>query len=78
MEKHYEDMTYEELYAIYTNLREASESGKRAESLVPYARYLQKKIGEKEVSLRETLDMAKKEFYEEVAERFFDGNSIDK
>lgn len=51
--------------------RNQKKNGRRADSLLPYAKELREKIGANEISLRETLDIAKKEYYEEVARRYF-------
>lgn len=67
----YTTKSVEELYEIYNDILASQEEGARAESLVPYARMLRKNLGEDDISLRETLEMAKKDFFEEIAKRFF-------
>ena len=66
-ENPYITLTFDELKAVYTDIQKSEKNGRRADSLLPYAKELREKIGANEVSLRETLDIAKKEYYEEVA-----------
>lgn len=70
-ENPYKTMTFDELKAVYADIQESEKNGRRADSLLPYAKELREKIGANEISLRETLDIAKKEYYEEVARRYF-------
>ena len=70
-ENPYKTLTFDELKAVYTDIQKSEKNGRRADSLLPYAKELREKIGVNEVSLRETLDIAKKEYYEEVARRYF-------
>lgn len=70
-ENPYKTMTFDELKAVYADIQESEKKGRRADSLLPYAKELREKIGANEISLRETLDIAKKEYYEEVARRYF-------
>lgn len=70
-ENPYKTMTFDELKAVYADIQESEKNGRRADSLLPYAKELREKIGSNEISLRETLDIAKKEYYEEVARRYF-------
>lgn len=70
-ENPYKTLTFDELKAVYTDIQESKKNGRRADSLLPYAKKLREKIGANEVSLRETLDIAKKEYYKEVARRYF-------
>ena len=70
-ENPYKTMTFDELKAVYADIQESEKNGRRADSLLPYAKELREKIGANEISLRETRDIAKKEYYEEVARRYF-------
>ena len=70
-ENPYITLTFDELKAVYTDIQKSEKNGRRADSLLPYAKELREKIGANEVSLRETLDIAKNEYYEEVARRYF-------
>ena len=69
-ENPYKTMTFDELKAVYADIQESEKNGRRADSLLPYAKELREKIGANEISLRETLDIAKKEYYEEVGQFF--------
>ena len=46
---------------MYADIQESEKNGRRADSLLPYAKELREKIGANEISLRETLDIAKKD-----------------
>ena len=70
-ENPYKTMTFDALKAVYADIQESEKNGRRADSLLPYAKELREKIGANEISLRETLDIEKKEYYEEVARRYF-------
>lgn len=70
-ENPYKSMTFDELKAIYADIQESEKEDRRAESFLPYARALREEIGADEITLRETLDIAKKTYYEEVTRRYF-------
>ena len=70
-ENPYKTLTFDELKAVYTDIQKSEKNGRRADSLLPYAKELREEIGANEISLRKTLDFAKKEYYEEVAKRYF-------
>lgn len=70
-ENPYKTLTFDELKAVYTDIQKSEKNGRRADSLLPYAKELRQEIGANEISLRKTLDFAKKEYYEEVARRYF-------
>ena len=70
-ENPYKTLTFDELKAVYTDIQKSEMNGRSAASLLPYAKELREKIWANEVSLRETLDIAKKEYYEEIARRYF-------
>ena len=57
-ENPYKTLTFDELKAVYTDIQKSEKNGRRADSLLPYAKELREKIGANEVSLRETLDIA--------------------
>lgn len=70
-ENPYMSMTFDELKAIYADIQESEKEGRRVESFLPYARALKEEIDTDEITLRETLDIAKKAYYEEVTRRYF-------
>lgn len=70
-ENPYKTLTFDELKAVYTDIQKSEKNGRRADSLLTYAKELREEIGANEISLRKTLDFAKKEYYEEVARRYF-------
>ena len=70
-ENPYKTMTFDELKAVYADIQKSEKNGRKADSLLPYAKELREEIGADEISLRKTLDFAKKEYYEEVARRYF-------
>ena len=70
-ENPYITLTFDELKAVYTDIQKSEKNGRRVDSLLPYAKELREEIGANEISLRKTLDFAKKEYYEEVARRYF-------
>ena len=70
-ENPYKTMTFDELKAVYADIQESEKNGRRADSLLPYANVLTEYLGANEISLRVRLDIAKKEYYEEVARRYF-------
>lgn len=70
-ENPYKTLTFDELKAVYTDIQKSEKNDRRADSLLPYAKELREEIGANEISLRKTLDFAKKEYYEEVARRYF-------
>jgi len=70
-ENPYKTLTFDELKAVYTDIQKSEKNGRRVDSLLPYAKELREEIGANEISLRKTLDFAKKEYYEEVARRYF-------
>lgn len=70
-ENPYKTMTFDELKAVYADIQKSEKNGRRVDSLLPYAKELREEIGANEISLRKTLDFAKKEYYEEVARRYF-------
>ena len=51
-ENPYKTLTFDELKAVYTDIQESKKNGRRADSLLPYAKELREKIGANEVSLR--------------------------
>ena len=74
MKNPYINYTNKELCTIIQDIFDSAESGKRVESLVPYAKELKDNInGTTEIiTLRETLEMAKQDFYNVVCERFME------
>lgn len=70
-ENPYKTMTFDELKTVYSDIQISSETGKRVESFLPYANALREEIGANVITLRETLDMARKDYFEEVARRYF-------
>lgn len=70
-ENPYKTLTFDELKAVYTDIQKSEKNGRRVDSLLLYAKELREEIGANEISLRKTLDFAKKEYYEEVARRYF-------
>lgn len=70
-ENPYKTLTFDELKVVYTDIQKSEKNGRRVDSLLPYAKELREEIGANEISLRKTLDFAKKEYYEEVARRYF-------
>lgn len=70
-ENPYKTMTFDELKTVYSDIQISSETGKRVESFLPYANALREEIGANVITLRETLDMARKDYFDEVARRYF-------
>ena len=66
----YKLMTKEELKQIYDDICLSDNVPKRAESLVPYATEIKENIGG-DYTLQEALIWARKDFFEEVATRYF-------
>ena len=74
MKNPYNDYADKELCDIIQDIYESRSNGKRVESFVPYARELKDNInGSSEIiTLRETLEMAKQNFYDVVCNRFME------
>lgn len=72
MKNPYKNYTDKELCNIILDMQKSKSNGKRIESLVPYATDIKNNInGTTElITLRETLEMAKQDFYDVVCERF--------
>lgn len=74
MKNPYNDYTDKELCNIIQDIYKSRSDGKRVESFVPYAKELKDNIdGSFEIiTLRETLEMAKQDFYDVVCSRFME------
>lgn len=70
MNNPYKEMSDLELKAMYFDYFDSEEKMIRAESFVPYATDLKKHIGG-DITLRETIEWAKRDFFLEVARRYF-------
>ena len=66
----YKDMSKEKLKEIYDDVLASDAVPRRVESFVPYAEKIKENIGG-DFTLREGIDWARKEFFEEVASRYF-------
>lgn len=66
----YFEMSVEELKIIYIDFCRSRAEGKRCESFVPYAKELKENLGNV-VTLKDTIKMAKEEFFLTIAEKFF-------
>ena len=68
----------EQLIEIVRDLQEAKMEGKRAESLVPYAKLVSENLnsasGTQLVTMRECLEIAKSDFLDALFERILNGN----
>lgn len=67
----YEEMTKEELKVIYNDIILSESIPQRAETLVPYGMQIRDNIGVNFFTLREGIDRARQDFFEEIAKRFF-------
>ena len=72
MQNPYKTMFTKDLQIIAKDILEAKEEGKRAESLVPYAKEIYKNLNgaSETVTLRECIEIARSDFFEEVLKRF--------
>lgn len=70
MENPYKNMSNEELKVIYDDIIFSEKVPQRVESLVPYGNDLKNLIGGN-FTLREGIDWARNDFFEEIANRFF-------
>ena len=68
----YVDMTDLELKEIYYDILVSKKGMHRAESLVPYATQIKENLGG-DFTLREAIECAKRDFYDEISKRFFEG-----
>ena len=68
--KKYSEINDDELKVIYDDIVESKKTGKRVESLVPFAQLIKENIGG-DFTLREALEWMKQDFFNEVASRYF-------
>lgn len=71
MENVYKRMSDDDLLFIYKDIIESDNIPQRVESLVPYAKKIKENIGS-DFTLREAIEWSRKDFFEEVARRYFD------
>ena len=71
MENIYIKMSDDDLLFIYKDIIESDNIPQRVESLVPYAEKIKDNIGG-DFTLREAIEWSRKDFFEEVARRYFD------
>lgn len=71
MENVYKRMSDDDLLFIYKDIIESDNIPQRAESLVSYAEKIKENIGS-DFTLREAIEWSRKDFFEEVARRYFD------
>lgn len=71
MENIYKKMSDDDLLCIYNDIIESDKISQRVESLVPYAEKIKENIGGN-FTLREAIAWSRKDFFEEVAKRYFD------
>ena len=71
MQNPYNSMSNGDLYIIYKDYFHSKETGNRCESFIPYAKEIKENIGG-DYTLREGIEEAKKDFFEEVCRRFFE------
>ena len=69
MKNPYLTYTDEELCNVIKDIWMSEENGKRVESFVPYAREIKENIGD--ITLREALEIARKDFYDVLCKRFY-------
>lgn len=65
----YKVMSKEELKSIYRDYTDSKDKGVRCESFVPYARKIKENIGGS-FTLAEAIEWTKRDFFEEVCDRF--------
>lgn len=74
----FKEYSAEQLIEIVRDLQEAKMEGKRAESLVPYAKLVSENLnsasGTQLVAMRECLEIAKSDFLDALFERILNGN----
>lgn len=70
MENVYKKMSDDELLYIYKDIVTSDDIPQRAESLVPYAEQVKKNIGG-DFTLREAIAWSRKDYFEEIARRYF-------
>ena len=72
----YKTMSSQELQEIAKDILNSKREGRRAESLVSYAKEIYKNLNgaTETVTLRECIEIARNDFYEEVLKRFVSGS----
>lgn len=72
MQNPYTIMSTKDLQAIAKDILGAKKEGRRAESLVPYAKEIYRNLNgaSETVTLRECIEIARTDFFEEVLQRF--------
>lgn len=76
MQNPYKEMSFSDLQEIAKDILDSKKRGKRAESLIPYAKAIHENLNgtTETITLRECIEIARNDFYEEVLKRFSSGS----